>query len=69
MIVAEREVRAALVARVAATGGRSATAVDMRDPQALAALVGLREAAGEKVAGRGKAIEFEREFGTLIPHR
>jgi hypothetical protein len=40
----------------------------MRDPQALAALVDLREASGEEVAGGREAVELQREFGTLISH-
>jgi hypothetical protein len=42
--------------------------VDVRDPQAFAPRVGIGDAAREERPGRGKAIELQREFGTLIPH-
>ena len=67
--VAQREVGAGLVARISSEVDAAGLTVDMRHPQGLAARVGLREAAREEGSGRGKPVEFEREFGTLIPHR
>jgi hypothetical protein len=42
--------------------------VYVRNPKALAALTFFK-AAGKEGAGRSEAIELQREFGTLIPHR
>ena len=42
--------------------------VDMRDPQAFAARIGVGEAAREEGPGCGQPVELQREFGTLIPH-
>ena len=42
--------------------------VDMGDPQAFAAGIPVRQAAGEEFAGGREAVELQREFGTLIPH-
>ena len=41
--------------------------VDMRDPQAVARRVAVGDAAA-KIAGRGEAVELQRQFGTLIAH-
>ena len=42
--------------------------VDMGHEQALSSRIGLREAAGEEIAGRCESVELERPFGTLIAH-
>jgi hypothetical protein len=42
--------------------------VDVRHPQAFARRVVLGKAAGEELPRRGKSVEFQREFGTLIAH-
>lgn len=66
--VAQREVRSTFLARISGKVDTAGLTVDMRHPQGFAAFIGLREAAGEEGSGRGKPIQFEREFGTLIPH-
>ena len=68
MIVAQREVGAGLVARIARQMQAARVVIDMRDPQALARRIAVGETAGEKFAGGGEAVEFQRKFGTLIPH-
>ena len=42
--------------------------VEMRHPQAFAARIGIRKAAGEKLASRRKSVEPQRMFGTLVTH-
>ena len=65
---AQREAGAAQVAVVASEVEAPRLFVHMGDPQTLAARVGVFETAGEEGLGRGETVEFQREFGTLIPH-
>jgi hypothetical protein len=42
--------------------------IDMRNPQILECRIGVGQAAGKEFPRRCKAVELQREFGTLIPH-
>ena len=64
----QRKRGAALVPRVAGHMNAASLIVDMGDPQILASWVTVSEAAGEKLAGGAEPVQFQREFGTLIPH-
>ena len=66
---AQRETGPGHVALVASEVEAPRLFVDMGDPQTLAPWVGVRETAGEEGLGGGETVEFQREFGTLIPHR
>src|SRR5206468_1772524 len=61
--------RARLVARIALDMDASRVVIDMCDPQALARGVAIGHAAGEEFPRCCQAVELQREFGTLIPHR
>ena len=56
----------AIVARDVQTSGLG---IEVGDPQALLERVLLGKAAGEECASGGFAVELQRRFGTLIPHR
>ena len=66
---ADREFGAALIALMARQVEAARLVIDMGDPQAFARGIAVGDAAGEERLGSGKPIEFQREFGTLIPHR
>jgi hypothetical protein len=61
-------VHAHRIAFVAADVQAARLIIDMGDPQALAGDIEFGEAAAEELPGRGKSIELQREFGTLVPH-
>ena len=42
--------------------------VDVGDPQALTAGIGVCETTGEKFSRCGEALELQREFGALMTH-
>ena len=65
--LAHREIGAGLVTLVAGKMEAAGLIVDMRDPQAFTARVGIGDAAGEEAARGSQAIELERKFGTLKP--
>lgn len=65
---AKREVGSAFIAGIACEVQALSLLVDVRDPQAFALPVALRETAGEKALGGLVTIELQREFGTLILH-
>ena len=62
------KIHACVVAVVTAEVQAIEPVVDMRDPQALHPRVGLGYAAGKECPGRGKVLQLERKFGTLISH-
>src|SRR5437868_12457020 len=61
--------RARLVARIALHVHAPRVIIDMSHPQALAHGIRVRHAAGKEFPGCHEAVELQREFGTLIPHR
>src|SRR5690348_5018438 len=65
---AQRKAHAAAIAAMTRQVEAIGLAVEMGDPQAFLAQVGLSEAAGEEGPRGGEAIELQRGFGTLIPH-
>ena len=42
--------------------------IDMGDPKGLARRILLRHASGKEASRSLKAVELQREFGTLVPH-
>lgn len=64
----EREVGTGLRTDMAAEVQAAQLVVDMRDPKAFARRIGIGEATGKEFPRSGDAVEFKREFGTLIPH-
>ena len=65
----EREVGPALVPGMARQVDAIGFVIEVRDPQAFARGVRIRDAAGEEGPGGGKAVELQWKFGTLIAHR
>jgi hypothetical protein len=65
----ERKIDGAMLALVARKVKASRLVVEMGDPKALEPGRCFGEAAGKEYACRFQAIELQREFGTLIPHR
>ena len=65
---AEREIGAALVAGMARDVEAVRGIIEMGDPQAFERRIGIGHAAGEEGPGGRKAVELQREFGTLISH-
>src|SRR5437773_2515436 len=61
--------RARFIAGIALDMNALRIVIDMRDPQALARGIAIGHAAGEEFPRRCQAVELQREFGTLIPHR
>ena len=64
----QRERGAALVAVVARYMQATGLIIDMGDPQAFARRIGLSHTTGKEVTSGTEAVQFQREFGTLIPH-
>src|SRR5437763_1507648 len=65
----QRKGRARFVAGIALDMDASRIVIDMCDPQALARGIAIGHAAGEEFPRCCQAVELQREFGTLIPHR
>ena len=66
--VAQGEGRATSIAVMAGEVDAMRAVVDVRDPQAFPAVVAFREAARKECLGGSRAVDLQREFGTLIPH-
>ncbi len=64
----EREVGAAFVAAMSSEVEAVRLVVEMRDPEAFAKRVRVRDAAGEEFSSSSKAVQLKRKFGTLISH-
>jgi hypothetical protein len=64
----ERKIDAAAVAAMTRQVEAMGLVVEMGDPEGLLVRIALFEAAGEKGTRGGEPIEFQRRFGTLIPH-
>lgn len=65
---AERKIGPALVPGMASEVNAIGLIVEMGDPEALATGTEIFDAAGKEGARRGKAVELQRNFGTLISH-
>ena len=66
--VAQGEGSAAFIAVMASEVDAVRAVVDMRDPHAFPRGVAFREATRKEGLGGGRAVDLQREFGTLIPH-
>ena len=64
----QRERGAAFVAVVARYMQATGLLIDMGDPQAFARRIGLGQTTGKEVTSGTEAVQFQREFGTLITH-
>lgn len=64
----QRKVDATRIAPMARDVEAAGFIVEVRDPETLAIGTLFGEAGGKEFARRPKAIELQREFGTLTPH-
>ena len=65
---ADGEVRARFLASMPGKVEATRLVVEMGDPDAFKAILGIGQAAGEEGPGGREAVEFQREFGTLVTH-
>lgn len=65
---AKREIGAGIIAGMPRQVETAGMVVQMRDPQAFPAGIGIRDAPGEEGARGRKAIELQWKFGALIMH-
>lgn len=65
---AERKIGSVLIAWMAGQMKAIGLIVEMGNPQAFARWIGVGEAARKEGSSGGRAVQFQRKFGTLISH-